>query len=86
MATISAALRIGMALGGADIGWDEVLDALTTALPEVDAAQVEGWEPLRCGARVLARIGYRQPISEELANRLPFTRWAGSCSTARVRC
>jgi DNA-binding CsgD family transcriptional regulator len=44
-------------------------------LPEVDAAQVEGWEPLRCGARVLARIGYRQPISEELANRLPFTRW-----------
>ena len=76
MDTISAAMRVGLALGaGADIGWDEVFDALTAALPEVNAAQVDGWDPVRGRARVLARRGYRPPISEELANRLPFTRW-----------
>ncbi|HJP79307.1 MAG TPA: LuxR C-terminal-related transcriptional regulator [Pseudonocardiaceae bacterium] len=74
MKTVSAALRLGIA-PGADAGWDEVFDALSSALPEVEAAQVEGWDPVRGGAKVLARRGYRQATSEELVHRLPFTRW-----------
>lgn len=75
-AGLSTALRIGTALSaGADLGWDEVFDAVAAALPEVSAAQVDSWDPVRGGATVLARRGYPKPISDELANRFPFSRW-----------
>ncbi|PPK66443.1 helix-turn-helix transcriptional regulator [Actinokineospora auranticolor] len=77
-AFVSSAVRIGAALGtSADVEWEEVFDAITSAVPDTCAAQVTGWDPVARGFVVLAERGYTRSISQDLAHELPRTRWGG---------
>lgn len=77
-ATVSAAARIGYALGtSADVEWDVVFGAMADAIPEMCAVQVTGWDPIGRGYVVVAERGYRKAISDDLCHGLPRTRWGG---------
>ncbi|MEU5696451.1 helix-turn-helix transcriptional regulator [Actinosynnema sp. NPDC020468] len=75
---VASAVRIGAALGsGAHVEWEEVFAGLRSALPQMCAVQIAGWDPVARRFVVMAEDGYNRSISQELAHELPRTRWGG---------
>lgn len=73
---VASAMRIGAALGSAaEVEWDEVFGGLRTAVPDVCAVQVTGWDPVARRFLIMAEDGYHRAISQELAHELPRTKW-----------
>ncbi len=82
---VAAAMRIGYAMGtAAEVEWEEMFEALASAIPEVCAAQVTGWDPIARRFVVVAERGYRKSISQDLAHALPRTRWGVQLFASRT--